>query len=293
MQRLCVRSAAKLAFCGPKRGLRTLSNKSHLSGVSFVSTRSFSSAFAAVDHAREFREAMRSGHGKQLALAELEGVGKDDPAYDPFREEEREEARQRRAAALQAEEKDDVEDEPGDSPYTDTDELEEDDLPSDLGEFDDDILGTIYNNDGSLKRTKSEIAILRAGAPAGGFFAVIEIAGSQHKVTTDDVLIVNRLKPVDTFQVGSTHTLKDVMLVSSTHLTLVGMPFVTGAEVDVMVEEITQDAKVVIFKKRRRKNSDRRNGFRRDVTMLRILDIRPPSEYLDHEYKERRGLMAV
>ncbi|GKY93090.1 hypothetical protein MPSEU_000277300 [Mayamaea pseudoterrestris] len=248
---------------------------------------------ASVDHSREYMEAMRTGHGKQLALAELEGVGKDDLIYDPFLEEEREEARQKRAANSSTELN--VKDEDSlDEEMDELNENEEEDLLSDLDELDDDTIGTlIYNNDGSLMRTKSEIAILRAGAPAGGLFAVIELAGSQHKVTTDDVLIVNRLKPVDTFNVGSTHTLKDVMLVSSTHFTLVGMPFVGGAEVDVMVEEITRDAKVVVFKKRRRKNSDRRNGFRRDVTMLRILDIRPPAEYQNHVHEERRGLFAA
>ena len=84
--------------------------------------------------------------------------------------------------------------------------------------------------------------------------AVIELAGTQHKVTTDDVLIVNRLRPVDKFKVGSVHALENVMLLSSSHLTLVGMPYVAGAQVEIMVEEITKDAKVIIFKKRRRIN---------------------------------------
>ena len=45
------------------------------------------------------------------------------------------------------------------------------------------------------------------------------------------------------------------------------------ARVVCSVEEQTKDAKVVIFKKRRRKASRRRNGFRRQVTLLRVLDI--------------------
>ncbi len=77
------------------------------------------------------------------------------------------------------------------------------------------------------------------------------------------------------------------MLVRSSHMKLVGMPFVAGAEVDVLVEEITKDAKVIIFHKRRKKNSKRKRGFRRDVTMLRILDIRPPAAYEEHYYKPR------
>ena len=102
-------------------------------------------------------------------------------------------------------------------------------------------------------------------------------------------MIVNLLKPVQQYAVGSIRTLTNehVLLVSSSAMTLVGMPFVQGAEVDVMVEEITRDAKVIIYKKRRRKNSQRRTGFRRDVTMLRVLDIRFPDPYDTHEHTIR------
>ena len=96
--------------------------------------------------------------------------------------------------------------------------------------------------------------------------------------------VANRLQPVSEYMIGSIHTLKDVMLVGSSHLTLVGMPFVSGAEVDVMVEEITRDAKVIVFKKRRRKNSQRKNGFRRDVSLLRVLEVRMPEEYHNHPH---------
>jgi ribosomal protein L21 len=90
-----------------------------------------------------------------------------------------------------------------------------------------------YNNDGSLRYSKSQLAEFRAGAPAGGKFAIIELAGTQHKITVDDVIVSNRLKPVETYSLGSVHTFKDVLLVGSSHLTLVGMPTVSGAEVDV------------------------------------------------------------
>jgi len=228
------------------------------------------SRFAAVDHSEAYEQAMKGLHGQQLALASIEGEGKDDAPFDPFIEEELEEARFLRESEFGIKE----------AEYVDLEEDEDD-------EDDEDGLSSIYNNDGSLRRKKSERATLRAGSPAGGLVAVIELAGSQHKVTTDDLLIVNRLRPVDTFNVGSIHTLTDVMLVGSSHLTLVGMPFVSGAEVDVMVEEVTKDAKVIVFKHRRRKNYRKKNGFRRDVTMLRVLDIRPPESYEDHKHVER------
>lgn len=233
-----------------------------------------SSFYAVVDHSAAYEASLAGPHGKQLQLAALEGVGKDDPPFDPFIEEELELAQML-----------------GEKVEASTDIDEEDDADdSDVRESKYDWR-KVYNSDGSLKRTKAEKATLAAGAPSGGLFAIIELAGSQHKVTNDDLLIVNRLKPVSKYKIGSVHTLKgstkDVLLIGSSHYTLVGMPYVTNSEVDFMVEEITQDAKIVIFTKRRRKNSKRKNGFRRDVTMLRILDVRPPPEQSHLYYLER------
>jgi large subunit ribosomal protein L21 len=217
---------------------------------------------------------MKGRHGDQLSLAQIEGLGKDDPPFDPFIEEEL-------AAAAAAAEKDELED--GEA---DEEEEVEYDVEEEVDEAEEDLVR--YNNDGSVRWKKSDLATFRAGAPAGGFFAIIELAGTQHKITVDDVIVSAKLNPVTTYSVGSVHTLKEVLLVGSSHLTLVGLPHVVGAEVNVMVEEITKDAKVIVFKKRRRKNSQRKKGFRREVTMLRVLDIHMPSEHKDHSHVVRR-----
>ncbi|KAG7346055.1 50S ribosomal protein L21 [Nitzschia inconspicua] len=256
-------------------------------------TSSVANKYAAVDHVEAYEMAMQGRHGQQLALARLEGVGKDDPPFDPFLEDEKlllqqqqklEQQQEQSNKELSAKETNAEDDDDDDGYHGDVSEDE------DVEDFDDDEdgpLGSKYNPDGSLRRKKSVLATLRAGYPAGGLFAIIELAGAQHKVTTDDLIVVNRLQPVDVFKIGSVHTLQDVMLVGSSHLTLVGMPYVKGAQVDVMVEEITLDAKVIVFKKRRRKNSQRRNGYRRDLTMLRVVDIRMPEEYQNHTYVGR------
>lgn len=263
--------------------------------------------FAAVDHSTAYEAALAGLHGKQLELAKMEGYGKDDPPFDPFAMEEEiasllDQAMQEAQAAQQV--GDSNSDDRSEEPTKPADQLPEDvvgeeddeafevtDETDDLGDDEDEAYGipAMYNNDGSLRRKPSQLATLRAGYPGGGLFAVLSMAGSQYKVTTDDVLIVNLLKPVTEFKVGSIHTFKDdgVLLLGSSHYTLVGMPHVKGAEVDVLVEEITKDAKVIVFKKRRRKNSKRKRGFRRDVTMLRILDIRPPEAYSTHYYVPR------
>jgi len=235
----------------------------------FTSTSPGYSSYVAVNHSNAYEASMQGPHGRQLALARVEGAGKDDAVFDPFTDE-----LMNAAATFDEEEEDTTTSEA----ELDDDDEEEDDDDEDAEE------GPLYNPDGSLRRKKSVLATLRAGFPSGGQFAVVQLGGAQFKVTTDDVIVSNRLQPVDEYKIGSVHTVKDVMLVGSSHLTLVGMPFVSGAEVDIMVEEITRDAKVVVFKKRRRKNSQRKNGFRRDISLLRVLDIRMPEEYRNHTH---------
>ena len=237
-----------------------------------------------VDHSEAYEAAMQGSHGKQLAMARLEGIGKDDPPYDPFSDDEDEyEEEQAYEDELEDYEEDIPEAELVDDDQ-DQDEYEDEGVAA--SEYED-MEPSPYNRDGSVRRNKSVKATLRAGFPSGGQFAIIQVGGAQHKVTTDDLIVSNKLNPVEKYKVGSVHTLTDILLVGSSHMTLVGMPTVTGAEVDVMVEEITRDAKVVVFKKRRRKHSERRNGFRRDVTLLRVLDIRFPEEHRDHNHVSR------
>ena len=101
-------------------------------------------------------------------------------------------------------------------------------------------------------------------------FAVISFAGSQFKVTLDDVVTVSTTVDAD---VGETVHLDDVLLVGSATETVVGRPLVPGARVTLAVEEKKKEKKVIIFKKRRRKGYQRKNGFRRQVTALRVMDI--------------------
>lgn len=243
---------------------------------------------------------MKGRHGQQLALSTIYGLKKDQEPFDPFEEADlaNDMAARDRARDLLENEIDplagidsgdnqtevDLEEDDG----YEAEEVEENEEKDEDDEYIDEV-DALYSNDGSVKYKRSQLEAFKAGAPAGGMFAVIALAGSQHKVTVDDVLVVNKLKPVSEFALGTVHTLTDVLLVGSSHKTLVGLPIVSGAEVDVMVEEITRDAKVIIFKKRRRKHSQRKNGFRREVTMLRILDIRMPEPHSNHKHESRVG----
>ena len=62
-------------------------------------------------------------------------------------------------------------------------------------------------------------------------------------------------------------------MVGSRATTYVGHPYVAGAQVMAAVGEMTKDKKVLAFKMRRRKNSRRLRGFRRQVTILRVTGI--------------------
>jgi len=244
-------------------------------------------SYAAVNHAQEYKDQMDGRHGQQLQLAIREGYEKSDGThFNPFE-----------AYAVPTSTEDGIADNEGpEGEYTvdetadeDSDEdssfeeeeeegLEEEDSPA-LSEFQ-----HLYYPDGSLRSlTPAMKTSFRAGLPAGGSFAVIQLAGAQHKVTVDDLVIVNKLQPVEKYEVGSTHILTDesVLLMGDRDKTLVGLPYVMGGEVEVMVEEITRDKTIDVFKKRRRKNSRRKNGYRRQVTFLRVLNIKFPENQVE------------
>lgn len=100
-------------------------------------------------------------------------------------------------------------------------------------------------------------------------FAVIRTGGKQYRVTPNAVLKVEKLD----VEPGSTVTFSDVLAVGGESGTSIGTPFVPGATVTATV--IAQDrlAKIIIFKKRRRQNSRRKNGHRQHVTVLRVAGI--------------------
>jgi large subunit ribosomal protein L21 len=100
-------------------------------------------------------------------------------------------------------------------------------------------------------------------------FAVIRTGGKQYRVTPNAVLKVEKLEA----EAGSSITFTDVLAVGGEGTMTIGAPVVAGASVTATV--IAQDRldKIVIFKKRRRQNSRRKNGHRQHVTVLRIGDI--------------------
>jgi large subunit ribosomal protein L21 len=100
-------------------------------------------------------------------------------------------------------------------------------------------------------------------------YAVIKTGGKQYKVAKDDVIIVEKLAG----SAGDSLTLGDVLAVGDEAGCTLGKPTVAGASVSATVLEQGRADKVIIFKKRRRQNSRRKNGHRQPQTVLKITGI--------------------
>jgi large subunit ribosomal protein L21 len=99
-------------------------------------------------------------------------------------------------------------------------------------------------------------------------FAVFKTGGKQYRVAAEDVLKVARVKgePGEIVEFG------EVLVVGGDAVTL-GAPIVPGATVAAEVLDHARGPKIIAFKKRRRKNSRRKRGFREEFTLIRITEI--------------------
>ena len=99
-------------------------------------------------------------------------------------------------------------------------------------------------------------------------FAVIKTGGKQYRVVPDDVLEVGKIEG----EVGAIVQLNEVLVVGG-DTPVLGAPTVAGASVAVEVLDHKRGPKVIAFKKRRRKNSRRKRGYRDELTVLRVTEI--------------------
>ena len=100
-------------------------------------------------------------------------------------------------------------------------------------------------------------------------YAVVETGGKQYKVTQGDVIQVEKLET----PVGETVTLGKVLLAGDGADIQVGGPYLEGCAVTGEVTEQLKDKKIIVFKKRRRKNYRRKNGHRQEMTRVKITEI--------------------
>ncbi|XWN33353.1 MAG: 50S ribosomal protein L21 [Devosia sp.] len=100
-------------------------------------------------------------------------------------------------------------------------------------------------------------------------FAVIKTGGKQYKVAPGDELKVETIEGAP----GDAVAFDDVLMVGEGESASIGTPTVAGASVKAEIVDQVRGKKVIIFKKRRRKNSRRKNGHRQPLTLVRITDI--------------------
>ena len=99
-------------------------------------------------------------------------------------------------------------------------------------------------------------------------FAVIKTGGRQYRVVPDDVLEIGKIAG----DVGTIVQLGEVLLVGGEQAVL-GAPTVAGASVAAEVLQHKRGPKIIAFKKRRRKNSRRKRGYRDEITVPRATEI--------------------
>jgi large subunit ribosomal protein L21 len=99
-------------------------------------------------------------------------------------------------------------------------------------------------------------------------FAVIRTGGKQYRVAAEDVIKVDKVAG----QPGEIVEFGEVLVVGGDSVQL-GSPTVAGATVAGEVLEQGRGAKIIAFKKRRRKNSRRKRGHRQEVSLIRITEI--------------------
>jgi large subunit ribosomal protein L21 len=99
-------------------------------------------------------------------------------------------------------------------------------------------------------------------------FAVIKTGGRQYRVVPNDVLEIGKIAG----EVGTIVQLGEVLVVGG-DTPVLGTPTVAGATVAAEVLDHKRGPKVIAFKKRRRKNSRRKRGYRDEITVLRITEI--------------------
>jgi large subunit ribosomal protein L21 len=100
-------------------------------------------------------------------------------------------------------------------------------------------------------------------------YAVVKIKSQQFRVTPDTTLQV----PLLADEVGATLSFDEVLMLSDGTSIKVGNPIVAGAAVQAEVLAHGLSRKIVIFKKRRRKNYRRKTGHRQPFTQIRITGI--------------------
>ena len=100
-------------------------------------------------------------------------------------------------------------------------------------------------------------------------YALVKTGGKQYRVSKDDTILVERIVAEE----GAEVILNDIVMLGDGDKVTIGTPTVDGAAVSATVVRQTRGPKIIIFRRKRRKNHRRTQGHRQDLTLLKINDI--------------------
>ena len=100
-------------------------------------------------------------------------------------------------------------------------------------------------------------------------FAVIQTGGKQYKVSASEILKIERLNDKE----GKTVEFNNVLFLKDDKTTEIGNPNIQGAKVEATILKNIKNKTILVFKKRRRKNSRKKYGHRQPFTLIRINKI--------------------
>ena len=101
-------------------------------------------------------------------------------------------------------------------------------------------------------------------------FAVIQTGGKQYKVKSGEILKIEKLPDSKD---GTKIEFKEILAYGDNKVIEIGSPIIQGAKVEANLIKNSKNRTVLIFKKRRRQNSRRKNGHRQQYSMIRINKI--------------------
>ncbi len=99
--------------------------------------------------------------------------------------------------------------------------------------------------------------------------AIVKIIGKQHIIKQDEIFKSDKVK----YDVGETFEINEVLAIGEADDMSFGTPLVEGAKVKVKVLENKKDKKVIVFKKKRRKRYEVKNGHRQQISVLKVIEI--------------------
>ena len=100
-------------------------------------------------------------------------------------------------------------------------------------------------------------------------FAIIQTGGKQYKVSASEILKIERLQNSE----GKTVEFKNVLFLNDDKSTEIGNPNINGAVVEAQLLSNVKDRTVMVFHKRRRKHSRKKNGHRQRHSKIQITKI--------------------